>query len=151
MNSDFHWAKEVKQRSLFAISIIRKSLVRKINFSGLGKIRFSPWPNRTLIFNVEHNHRGGGGLVAKLYPTLVTPWAVACQAPLSIEFPRQEYCSGLPFPSPGDLPRPGIKPVPLALADRFFNTEPPRNPNYQVVGINMVLGLGVEVENCILV
>ena len=53
----------------------------------------------------------------------------------------------VPFPSPGDLPRPGIKPVPLALADRFFNTEPPRNPNYQVLGINMVLGLGVEVEN----
>ena len=69
-----------------------------------------------------------------------------------MRFPRQEYWSGLPFPSPpGDLPRPGIKPVPLALADRFFNTEPPRNPNYQVVGINMVLGLGVEVENCILV
>ena len=40
-----------------------------------------------------------GGLDAKLCPTPVTPWTVACQAPLSMEFPRQEYWSGLPFPS----------------------------------------------------
>ena len=49
-------------------------------------------------------------LVAKSHPTLVTPWTVACQAPLSIRFFRQEYWSGLPFPSPGDLPDTGIKP-----------------------------------------
>ena len=46
---------------------------------------------------------GGGGLVAKLCPTLASPWPVACQAPLSMGFSRQEYWSGLPFPSPGDL------------------------------------------------
>ena len=40
----------------------------------------------------------------------VTSWTVACQAPLSVGFFRQEYWSGLPFPSPGDLPNPGIKP-----------------------------------------
>ena len=40
----------------------------------------------------------------------VTPWTVARQAPLSMEFFRQEYWSGLPFPSPGDLPNPGIEP-----------------------------------------
>ena len=40
-----------------------------------------------------------------------TPWTVAYEAPLSMGFPRQEYCSGLPFPAPGDLPDPGIKPV----------------------------------------
>ena len=39
----------------------------------------------------------------------VTPWTVACQAPLSMGFSRQEYWSGLPFPSAGDLPDPGIK------------------------------------------
>jgi len=50
---------------------------------------------------------GGGGLVAKLCPTLAIPWIVACQAPLSMGFSRQEYWSGLPFPSPGDLPDPG--------------------------------------------
>ena len=40
----------------------------------------------------------------------VIQWTVAYQAPLSMEFSRQEYCSGLPFPSPGDLPDPGIEP-----------------------------------------
>ena len=45
---------------------------------------------------------GGGGLVAKSCPTLVTPWTVACQDPLSMEFFRQEYWSGLPFPFPGE-------------------------------------------------
>ena len=43
-----------------------------------------------------------------------TPWTVARQAPLSMGSPRQEYCSGLPFPSPGDLLHPGIEPVSLA-------------------------------------
>ena len=48
-----------------------------------------------------------------------TPRAIALQAPLSIGFPRQEYWSGLPFPSPGNLPNPGIKPVSPALAGIF--------------------------------
>ena len=45
----------------------------------------------------------------------VIPWTVACQAPLSMGFSRQEYQTGLPFPSPGDLPDPGIEPRSLAL------------------------------------
>jgi len=45
----------------------------------------------------------------------VTPWTVACQTPLSMELSRQEYWSGLPFPSPGDLPDPGIRPRSSAL------------------------------------
>ena len=44
-----------------------------------------------------------------------TPWIVAHQVPLTVEFSRQEYSSGLPFPSPGDLPDPGIEPRSLAL------------------------------------
>ena len=61
---------------------------------------------------------GGGGLVAKSCPTLATPWTVAHQAPLSMGFSRQEYWSGLPFPSPGDLPNPGIEPrSPILQAD----------------------------------
>ena len=54
------------------------------------------------------------------------PWTVACQAPLSMGFSRQEYCSGLPCPPPGDLPDPGIEPTSLAspaLADGFFTTS----------------------------
>ena len=55
-----------------------------------------------------------------------TLWAVACHAPLFMEFSRQEYWSRLPFPSPGDLPHPGIKSTSLkshALAGRFFTTS----------------------------
>ena len=55
-------------------------------------------------------------------------WTVAHQAPLSISFSRQEYCSGLPFPPPGDLPDPGIEPASPALAGGFFTTEPPGKP-----------------------
>ena len=59
----------------------------------------------------------GSGLVSKLCPTLVTPWNVACQTPLfSVHgISKQEYWSGLPFPSPGNRPDPGIKPWSLAL------------------------------------
>ena len=60
--------------------------------------------------------------------TFVTPWTIAHQAPLSIAFPRQEYWTGLPFPSPGDLPDPGIKPASPALAGRLFTIEPPGKP-----------------------
>ena len=58
----------------------------------------------------------------------VTPWTVACQAPLSMGFPRQEYWSGLPFSPPGDLPDPGIKPASPALAGGFFTAQPPGKP-----------------------
>ena len=58
----------------------------------------------------------------------VTPWTVACQAPLSMEFSGQEYWSGLPFPTPGNLPHPGIEtvsPASPALAGKFSNTVLP--------------------------
>ena len=59
---------------------------------------------------------GGGSSVAKSCPTLATPWTVARQAPLSIGFSRQEYCSGLPGDIPsGDLPDPGIETASTAL------------------------------------
>ena len=58
----------------------------------------------------------------------VLPWTVACQAPLSMEFPRQEYWSGLPFPSPGDLPNPGIKPRSPALQAEALTSEQPGKP-----------------------
>ena len=70
----------------------------------------------------------GGGLVSKLCPSPATPWTIACQAPLSMGLPRQECWSGLPFPSSGDLPNPGIEPEPLALAGGFFTNELPGKP-----------------------
>ena len=57
----------------------------------------------------------------------VTPWSVAYQAPLSMEFPRQENWSGLPFPSPGDFSQPGIELG--SSAGRFFTAEPPGKPD----------------------
>ena len=54
-----------------------------------------------------------------------TPWTVAYQAPPSMEFSRQEYWSGLPFPSPGDLPDPGIKPQSPTLQPDDMPSEPP--------------------------
>ena len=65
-----------------------------------------------------------------------TTWTVARQAPLTMEFSRQEYWSGLPFPLPGDFPKSGIKPTSLtspALAGRLFSTEQPRKPKYSEV------------------
>ena len=58
------------------------------------------------------------------------PWTVARQAPLYMGFPRQEYWSGLPFPSPGNIPNPGMELTYSALADGFFTAEPPGNPNF---------------------
>ena len=57
-----------------------------------------------------------------------TSWTVAHQAPPSMGFSRQEYWSGFPFPSPGDLPDPRIKLTFLALAG--ITAEPPRKPQY---------------------
>ena len=57
----------------------------------------------------------------------MTPWAVACQTSLSMEFSRQEYWSGLPFPSPGDLPDPGIEPWSPTLQAGCLLIEPPGN------------------------
>ena len=66
-----------------------------------------------------------------------TPWTVAHQAPLSIEFSKQEYRSGLPFPIPGDLPDPGIKPkspVSLALQADSLPLHHLGSPVYSSVG-----------------
>ena len=59
----------------------------------------------------------------------MTPWTVACQAPLSMGFSRQEYWSGLPFPSSGDLSDPGIKPGSPALQADSLPSAPPGKPN----------------------
>ena len=61
--------------------------------------------------------------------TFATPWTETHKTPLSMGFPRQDYWTGLTFPSPGDLPDPGIKPTSPALAGRFVTTVPPGKPN----------------------
>ena len=64
----------------------------------------------------------------------MTPWTVACQAPLSIEFPKQGYWSGLPLPSSGDLPDPGIEHTSSAEAGGFFTPEPRGKPIFKSLG-----------------
>ena len=64
----------------------------------------------------------------------MTPWTVAPQAPLTMEFSRQEYWSNLPFPSPGDLPNPGIKPKSPTLQVDYVPSESPGKPKNTEVG-----------------
>ena len=84
---------------------------------------------------------GGAGLVAKSNPTFATPWTVAYQAPQSVGFSRQEYWSGLPFPSPEDLPNPGIELGSPALQADTLPSEPPGKPPGKAVS-NPTLKLG---------
>ena len=60
--------------------------------------------------------------------SFATPWAVACEAPLSMGFPRQEYGGELLFPSPADLPDPGIELMTPVSAGKFLTTEPLAKP-----------------------
>ena len=66
--------------------------------------------------------------VSSVAKSCLTPWTVACQAPLSMGFSRQEHCSGFPFPSPEDLPNPGIEPRSPALQADSLPSEPPGKP-----------------------
>ena len=103
-------------------------------------------------------------IFSKIHVNIVTLWAVVLQAPLSMEFPRQDYWSGLPFPSPGDLLDTEIKPTSSALAGGFFITEPlwkplstsrnhPKNGIYSVRNspqlplLRQALGLGISPVN----
>ena len=81
----------------------------------LPPLEWHPSPAQLLEYFVVVDHS-----LSHVY-LFVTPWTVAHQAPLSVGFHRQEYWSGLPFPSPGDLPDPGIEPSSPA----FFTTEIP--------------------------
>ena len=84
-------------------------------------------------------------------PTLVTPWMVTCQAPLSMGFSTQEYWSGLPFPSPGDLPNSEIKSRSLALQADFLSSESQGKPKKTGVGsLSPLQGIFlIQGSNCV--
>jgi len=87
------------------------------------------------IFSVRRNTSVCACLVTQLCLTLCNPVDCGPPGPLSMEFPRQEYWSGLPFPPPGDLPDPRIEPkssVSPVLAGKFFTAEPPGKPQEHV-------------------
>ena len=69
----------------------------------------------------------------------VTPWTIAPQARLSMEFSRQEYCRGLPCPTPQDLPNPGIECTSPSLTGRFFTTAPPGKLTLCSFNLNFLL------------
>ena len=72
----------------------------------------------------EENYKGHSSILSCVR-LFVAPWTLTCQAPLFMEFfSRQEYWSGLPFPSPEDLPNPGIEPRSLALQPDSLQFEP---------------------------
>ena len=75
-----------------------------------------------------------------------TPWTVAHQAPTSMEFSRQEYWSGLPFPSPGDLANPGIKPGSPTLRANTLPSEPPGKPTIHKDKLKWIKYLNVRPE-----
>ena len=90
-----------------------------------GNRRADSW----ILFNLVHERDVAVAKSLSHVQLFVTLWTVACQAPLSMGFPRQKYWSGLLFPSPGDLADPGIEPASPALAGEFFTTEPPGKPH----------------------
>ena len=83
------------------------------------------WSERSLIYILYILLLFSHSVVSNSFGT---PWTVAYQAPMSVRFPKQEYWSGLPFPSLGDLPDTGIKPTSPTLEGRFFTGEPPGKP-----------------------
>ena len=88
-----------------------------------------PLPSPSIILNISLNWKWKGeSEVAQSCRLFVTPWNVAYQAPLSMGFSRQEYWSGLPFPSPGDLPNPGIELWSPTLQADTLPSEPSGKP-----------------------
>ena len=80
----------------------------------------------------------------------VTQWTVACQAPLSMRFPRQEYWSGLPCPPPGNLPNPGIEPRSFTLKADSLPSEPPGKPKileWPIASPRDLSDPGIELES----
>ena len=96
----------------------------------------SKFLRRNLEKSVRFNDMLTGSVVSV---SLLTPWTVACQARLSMGFSRQEYWRGLSFPSPGDLPYPGIKPRSPALQADALTSEPPRKPFAEISDLKSLL------------
>ena len=136
LNASFHWNLQNNPTRQRWSTFYRWKNWGTEKLSNLVKFNlgFFLWKPVLLIYlPVNHSLRGCAQwlsccLVSKSYPTLATPWTVALQTLLSMEFSRQAYCSGLPFPIPDDLPYPGRELMSLmspVLARGFFITEPP--------------------------
>ena len=87
---------------------------------------------------ISHIHKVKVKSISRVH-LFVTPWTIAYQVPLPLGFSRQEYWIGLPFPSPADLPNPGIKLGFPALQTDALPSEPPGKPRLQASHIHMLL------------
>ena len=103
-----------------------ESLIHRIQQLNEVDRKTHEWINRWFVVILITN--GGGGLIAKTCPPLCDPMDCSPPAPLSMGFPRQDSWSGLPFPSPGDLLDPGIKPLFPVFQVDSSTTEPPGKP-----------------------
>ena len=127
-NSTNSLGPEVRQRLKYdnkKVGFIKEKLINKTT----SKLKCSAF-QKTLLRERENSYRLGKDICRRVcvlshVQLFATPWTVAQKAPLSMEFSRQEYWSGFPFPTPEDLPNPGIEPVsPVspALANGFFTS-----------------------------
>ena len=115
---------------VFGLLYKKENIILVLSFTSSQK--FSKWE---LIHRVYEQLLFCCYLVVKSCPSFCDSMTVACQDPLSMEFFKQEYWSGWTFPSPGDLPDPGMEPKTLvspALAGRFFTTVSPGKTNEQL-------------------
>ena len=87
------------------------------------------WQVDSLPLSQKQSSDNSYGPVLSCVQLFLIIWIIAHWVPLCMEFSRQEYWRGLPFPPPRNLPDPGIEPTSLALAGRFFTTEPPGKPD----------------------
>ena len=127
--SSIHGIFQAREQEWAAISFSRRSSQPRDGTwvsHTVGK-HFTVWPTREVLIS----HWWFDGLVAKSCPTLASLWTVARQAPPSMGFSRQGYWSGLPFPSPGHLPDPGIESRSPALQADSLPNDLGGKPYYQ--------------------
>ena len=118
---------QMRTETFFSRRICSKCSLHSLSFTSIPEIkssRWNCWVDRDVL-KIDKKVKVKSLSRVRLFATL---WTVAYQAPLSMEFSRQEYWNGLPFPSPGDLPDPGIKPWSASIADRRFTVWATRKP-----------------------
>ena len=103
-----------------------------------------PWPLHYLGSPGVNSESENESEVAQSCRLYATPWTVARQAPLSMGFSRQEYWSGLPFPSLGDLPEPGIEPGSPTLQADALPSEPPGNSRFSQIHVSININSNIE-------
>ena len=114
---DYHTKWSQSQRDKYHVLSLMWNLKKQMNL-------FTKQIYRYWIENKQNGYGWGGGVSSSIMSNSATPWTVACQAPLPKGFPRQEEWIGLPFPSPGGFPDPGIEPRPPALQADSLPSKP---------------------------